>query len=80
MEINRDIIFTDYKPLVITEETRQYVLAHPERHLNCPVRIRMGKFYTDKEYEKYVSRSLKRKLPGTPKRYSLKRKEKIRIS
>ena len=80
MEINREIIFADYKPIKITEETRQYVLAHPEKHLNCPVRVRMGKFYTDKEWEEYSRKSLKRKLPGAPKKLIFKKKEKIRIN
>ena len=67
MEINKDIIFMDFKPIKITEETRKYVIENPMKHLNCPPRIRMGKFYTDEEWEAYVKKSLKRPLPGGKK-------------
>ena len=68
MEINKDIIFMDFKPIKITEETRKYVIENPMKHLNCPPRIRMGKFYTDEEWKAYVKKSLKRPLPGGKKR------------
>ena len=68
MEINKEIIFKDYPPLKIDEETRKRVLSTPERHLNCPVKIRMGKFYTDEEWEKRSKRVLSMKLPGHKKR------------
>ena len=68
MEINKDIIFMDFKPIKITEETRKKVIENPLRHLNCPARIRMGKFYTDEEWEAYVKKSLKRPLPGEKKK------------
>lgn len=68
MEINKDIIFMDFKPIKITEETRNYVIENPMKHLNCPPRIRMGKFYTDEEYERYIEESLNRPLPGYEKK------------
>ena len=67
MEINKDIVFMDFKPIKITEEMRKDVLEHPEKYINCPPRIRMGKFYTDEEKEEYLKKSLKRPLPGGKK-------------
>ena len=61
---NKKVIFADYPEFKITEETRGKVIENPLRHLNCPPRIRMGKFYTDEEYQKYIEESLKRPLPG----------------
>lgn len=52
-----------YKKMKITEETKKFVIEHPELHSRCPVRIRLGKFYTDEEYEKYREKTLNRKLP-----------------
>lgn len=68
MKFNREIIDMDYPPLKITEETRRKVLENPVRHLNCPVRIRMGKFYTDEEWEKRENKVLSMKLPGYRRR------------
>lgn len=56
-------LFVPYKELKVTEETRNFVKDHPELHLRCPIRQRMGMFYTDEEKEKYIEKSLKRKLP-----------------
>ena len=53
-----------YKPVAITEETRQYVIDHPEQHLNCPPRVVNGRFYTDKEWEQKSAEMLSRELPG----------------
>lgn len=72
--INKDIIFMDFKPIKITEETRRYVIENPMKHMNCPVRIRMGKFYTDEEWEKRSKEVLSKRLPGD-KRLIFKRKK-----
>ncbi len=58
-----DILFQDYPPLNITEETRRDVLEHPERYMSCDVRTRMGKFYTTEEYEQKIEDYLNRTLP-----------------
>ena len=68
MKFNREIIDMNYPPLKITEETRRKVLENPRWHLNCPVRIRMGKFYTDEEWEKRENKVLSMKLPGYRRR------------
>lgn len=68
MKINEEILFADFKPIKITEEMRKDVLEHPEKYINCPPRIRMGKFYTDEEYERYIEESLNRPLPGYEKK------------
>ena len=62
------ILDKEYEPLKITEETRREVLEHPEKYADCPARIRMGLFYTDEEYEKYVDEVLSKPLPGTEER------------
>lgn len=60
----KEILFKDYPPLHITEETRQAVLDHPELHSGLSVRARMGKFYTDEEYEQRREEILSKPLPG----------------
>jgi len=78
MNINKKILFTDFKPIKITEETRKDVLEHPERYINFPLRIQMEKFYTDEECERYIEESLNRPLPGEEKKVKkllLKRKK-----
>ena len=47
----------------ITEKDKQKIINNPQRYSNLPVRVRMGKFYTDNELKKYKEKSLKRKLP-----------------
>lgn len=51
-----DLDFADFK---VTKEMRKKAMSN----LNLPVRQRMGMFRTDEEREKYISKSLKRKLP-----------------
>lgn len=57
------ILEIPYKRFEVTEKTKKFVKDHPELHLRCPIRQRMGLFYTDEEKEKYIEKSLKRKLP-----------------
>lgn len=64
MQDKKDILFKDFPPLHITEETRKDVLAHPQLYANCDVRVRMGKFYTDEEYQRRREEVLNRPLPG----------------
>ncbi len=58
------ILEQDFPKLEITEKTREDVLNNPEKYTSCDARIRMGKFYTDEEYEKYIESSLNRPLPS----------------
>ena len=58
-----DILFKEYPNLRITEATRKIVLEHPELHSGLDVRTRMGKFYTDEEYEQRRNEVLSRPLP-----------------
>lgn len=60
----RAILEAEYPRVRITEETRQYIIDHPEKFINCDVRIRAGKIYTDEEFDKMVTESLNRPLPG----------------
>lgn len=73
-EINKNILFVDVKPISITEAMKKDVSKHPEKYINCPPRIRMGKFYTDEELEKYIEDSLNRHLPGDDMSKSLVKK------
>lgn len=59
----KDILEKPFPELHITEQIRDDVLKNPERYHNCDIRIRMGNFYTDKEYEKKLKKALKMKLP-----------------
>ena len=59
-----NILEAEYPRVRITEETRQYIIDHPEKFINCDVRIRAGKIYTDEEFDKMVIESLNRPLPG----------------
>lgn len=67
MDIDKKILFEDYKIFKITEETRKNVLKHSDIHTSCPLKIRMGKFYTDDEYKQKAEESLNRQLPGEEK-------------
>lgn len=58
------ILFKDYEPIKVTEETRKHVIDHPEMYQNCPPRIRQGMFYTDEEYASRVETALTTPLPG----------------
>ena len=68
MNIDKKILFTDFKPIKITEKIKGDVLEHPEKYINCSSRIRMGLFYTDEEYERYIEESLNRPLPSYEKK------------
>lgn len=68
MNINKKILFENFKPMKITEVMKKEVLEHPEKYMNCSPRIRMGKFYSDEEYERYIEESLNRPLPGDEKK------------
>lgn len=69
--MNRDnkenILFKPYPKLNITEKTKENVLKHPSKHLNCDVRVRMGKFYTTSEFERRSKEVLDKTLPGVKK-------------
>ncbi|MBR6690098.1 MAG: hypothetical protein IKL65_02065 [Bacilli bacterium] len=61
----RQILFDyEFPEFKITEETKRDILEHPEKYVNCDVRIRNGLFRTDEEKEKYIQDSLNRPLPG----------------
>ncbi len=62
-----DILNKDFPPFKVTEATKKDVITNPDRYLNCPPRVRMGLFYTDEEYENYITESLNKPLPGDDK-------------
>lgn len=59
-----NILFQDFPRLRITEETRQQILRYPQLHSGLSVRARMGRIYTDEEYEQRRERVLSTPLPG----------------
>ena len=70
-------LFEDFQKLHITKEIKNDVLNHPERYINCDIRVKMGRFYTDDEYEKYINKSLNRLLPGKEKEHKLVKRKKL---
>ncbi|MBR5662494.1 MAG: hypothetical protein IKX00_02440 [Bacilli bacterium] len=62
--IDKSIIFKDYPPLIVDDKTRHDVINNPLAHINCPLTTRLGKFYTNEEYEKRTEKLSKRTLPG----------------
>ena len=74
MNINKKILFTNYRSFKITEDTRQEVLNKSSKHTNCPLKIRMGMFYTDEEWEKRSKDILSRELPDGVQKKKLIRK------
>lgn len=62
--MDKNLLIKDFKDLKITEDTRKYVLEHPSQFSSCDARIRMGKFYTDKQLEERREKSLNTPLPG----------------
>ena len=67
MNDKQDYLFADFPEFKVTEETRKDVLANPQKYFGCDVRIRMGKFYTDEEYQRKIEEGLSRELPGEKK-------------
>ena len=74
MQINKKILFTNYRRFKITEDARQEVLNKPSKHTNCPLKIRMGMFYTDEEWEKKSKNILSCELPDGVHKKKLIRK------
>ena len=67
MEDKKDYLFKDFSEFKVIEETRKDVMENPQKYFSYDARIRMGKFYTDEEYEKRVEEVLSRPLPGEEK-------------
>lgn len=67
MNDKKDYLFEDFPEFKVTEETRKDVIANPQKYSGCDVRIRMGKFYTDEEYQRKIEEGLSRELPGQKK-------------
>ena len=67
MKDKKDYLFEDFPEFKVTEEIRNDVIQNPQKYSKCDVRIRMGKFYTDEEYQRKIEESLSRELPGQKK-------------
>lgn len=60
----KEILFKDFPPLHITEETRQAIVDRPELHSKLSVRAGMGRIYTDEEWEQRREEVLSKPLLG----------------
>ena len=62
-EMNEFYLNQDWPKFEVTEQTRDDVLNNPKRYNAFDFRTRNGMFRTDEEQQKYIEKSLKRKLP-----------------
>lgn len=62
MKEKKDYLFEDFPEFKVTEETRKDVIENPQKYSGCDVRIIMGKFYTDEEYQRKIEEGLSREL------------------
>ncbi len=58
-----DVISKSFPRFKITKKLRDNIKSHPLSYQNCDVRIRLGLFYTEKEWEKKRDKILSKKLP-----------------
>lgn len=58
-----NVIFRPFPKLKVTKKLRDDIKAHPLSYYNCDVRIRLGLFYTEEEWEKKRDKILSKKLP-----------------
>lgn len=58
-----DIISRPFPSFTITDKLRDNIKSYPLRQQNCDVRIRLGLFYTEEEWEKKRNKILNKKLP-----------------
>lgn len=63
-----EIIKKDYRNFVITKETIQNINSHPKLYIGSPIRIQMGRIYTNEEFAKRSDEVLSRELPGGQKK------------
>lgn len=67
MRDKKDYLFNDFPDFKVSEETRNDVIKHPQKYSDCDIRVSMGKFYTDEEYQKRLNDGLNRELSGRKK-------------
>ena len=61
---NDNYIKKDFKKkFVINDETKNHIANFPTNYFDSSIRIQLGMFRTDIEYEKYITESLNRPLP-----------------
>lgn len=58
-----NVISRQFPKLKVTKKLRDDIKAHPLSYYNCDVRIRLGLFYTEEEWEKKRDKILSKKLP-----------------
>ena len=67
--LKKDYLFRDFleSEFKVTEKVRKDAIENSQKYSGCEARIRMGKFYTDEEYSRYLEESLNRELPSQKK-------------
>ena len=58
-----NVISRPFPKLKVTKKLRDDIKAHPLSYYNCDVRIRLGLFYTEEEWDKTRDKILSKKLP-----------------
>lgn len=64
---NKEILETDYKKIKITDKTKEKIIKHHKLNYSLPVKVFMGKFYTDDEYNRKRNKAFNTTLPGDEK-------------
>lgn len=59
----KDVVDLDFPPLRVTEESREKMIKYAKAHIVGDVRLAMGRFYTDAEYEARQKKILLTPLP-----------------
>ena len=62
-----EILETDYRNIIITNKTKENIIKHHKLNYRLPVKVFMGKFYTDDEYNKKRDNAFNTPLPGDEK-------------
>ena len=62
------ILQTNYKNITITNKTKENIIKHHKLNYRLPVKVFMGKFYTDDEYNQKIDNAFNTPLPGEEKR------------
>lgn len=60
---NINMLFVDWNKIIKVQNSDTNTTKIKRIHSKLPLRIRMGKFYTEQEIVEYRNKSLRRRLP-----------------